>query len=89
MSDGQTVIAGVVRDAAGRPVPEARVDIVAGPGPFPDIAALTDAGGGFALAAPAPGTYEIEAAADGFRPTRESVAVAPGRPARVVLVLSR
>jgi hypothetical protein len=60
------LIRGVVRDAAGSPIPAARAYFVGGPEPFPDIAALTDQSGEFTLSAPAPGTYRIECAADGF-----------------------
>lgn len=53
------VINGRVRDAAGRPVAEARIGYVSGPVPLPDIAALTGEDGSFVLAAPAPGAYRI------------------------------
>jgi hypothetical protein len=65
------LIRGVVRDPSGSPIPEARAYFVGGPEPFPDIAALTNEQGEFTLSAPAPGTYRIECAAEGFssRPT--------------------
>jgi protocatechuate 3,4-dioxygenase beta subunit len=69
------VVKGVVRDPAGKPVPGARILFVDGPAPLPDIAALTDADGSFALSAPAPGTYQIEAHTDEFAPARAAVAV--------------
>jgi len=64
------LISGIVRSADGQPVAGARVFFASGPGPFPDIAALTDGQGRFALSAPSPGTYEIECAASGFATTR-------------------
>ena len=57
-------ISGTVVDAAGRPVAQARVYVVKAPGPTPDVAALTDAGGCFTIAAPLPGAYEIGCASD-------------------------
>lgn len=65
MSENPTVIAGVVVDAEGNPVEEARVYFVEGPVPLPDIAALTDSSGRFALSAPISGTYRLGVAFDG------------------------
>ncbi|AXG79621.1 carboxypeptidase-like regulatory domain-containing protein [Streptomyces paludis] len=53
------VIRGIVLDAAGAPAPGVRVAITDGPVPVPDVAALTDGDGRFALAAPADGTYSV------------------------------
>jgi hypothetical protein len=65
MSENPTVIAGVVVDAGGNPVEEARVYFVEGPVPLPDIAALTDKSGRFALSAPVSGTYQLGVASEG------------------------
>ena len=65
MSENPTPIAGVVVDAEGNPVEEARVYFVEGPVPLPDIAALTDKSGRFALSAPASGTYQLGFASEG------------------------
>ena len=59
------VISGVVLDSAGNPLADARVYFVEGPGPLPDIAALTDAQGRFQLSAPGSGLYVVAVAADG------------------------
>ncbi|MFD7665968.1 carboxypeptidase-like regulatory domain-containing protein [Streptomyces sp. NPDC059788] len=59
------VISGVVVDTDGRPVPDARVYLAAGPGPFPDVAALTDDQGRFALSAGADGSYTVECRSEG------------------------
>jgi carboxypeptidase family protein len=56
-------ITGIVVDAAGEPLVEARVYVLHGPGPVPDIAALTDSGGRFTMPLPAAGTYELGAMA--------------------------
>jgi hypothetical protein len=40
-------------------VPQARVSFLAGPVPLPDVAALTDNDGTFALTAPVAGEYVI------------------------------
>ena len=52
-------IRGVVLDADGSPVPDARVALEAGPVPVPDVALLTAADGTFALDLPAPGDYVL------------------------------
>jgi protocatechuate 3,4-dioxygenase beta subunit len=56
------VIAGVVRDGHGEPVPGVPVYVVDAPAALPDVAAVTDAEGRFALTAPVAGRYAIEAA---------------------------
>jgi hypothetical protein len=84
-----SLISGIVSDVSGRPLAGARVSFTAGPVSLPDIAALTDSRGSFTLTAPAPGSYEIEAVAEGFVSKRVSVAVSAGRPARVELVLDK
>jgi hypothetical protein len=58
-------IAGMVVDAGGNPVEGARVYFVEGPVSLPNIAALTDSGGHFALSAPVSGTYVIGVASEG------------------------
>lgn len=47
----------VVRAGSGRPVPDAAISLIAGPGPAPDIAPLTDAEGWFVLDGLAPGRW--------------------------------
>jgi hypothetical protein len=88
MPSQPTPIFATVRDAAGQPVPNARALFTRGPGALPDIAALTDANGGFSLTAPIPGAYTIEIAADGFK--AESVDVqADGQPKHLEIRLRR
>jgi len=72
------LVSGLVRDASGRPIAGARVSFTSGPVALPDIAALTDGGGAFTLTASAPGTYEVEAVADGFASRKVSVVVGEG-----------
>ncbi len=60
------LITGVVRDPKGKPVEGARVYFSDGPGPLPDVAALTNSDGEFSLSAPSPGTYRVECNADEF-----------------------
>ena len=57
-------ISGVVLDAAGHPVAQARVYVVKAPGPAPDVAVLTGPDGRFALGAARSGTYEIACSTD-------------------------
>lgn len=83
MAGKASVISGVVRDASGKPVADARVYFTEGPVPLPDIAALADSNGGFSLSVPAAGTYGIESAADGFAPESATVAVASGQDVRL------
>lgn len=68
------LIAGVVRDASGAPVEDARVYFTDAPAPTPDVAALTGADGSFSLTAPVEGTYTLECSAEGFAATRATVA---------------
>ena len=67
------VIAGVVRDEDGNAVEGARVYILEGPGPVPDVALITGADGRFTLGAPVAGRYTIEASAEGWGPVRATV----------------
>ncbi len=80
------VLRGVVVAPTGRPVDGARVGVSAGPAPVPDIAALTDPDGGFALGVPVPGTYEVWAAHD-TGSTRATVTVTGSEREPVVLTL--
>jgi len=75
MSRTGLLIRGTVHDQAGKPVPAARVWIAAAPVPVPEIASLTDDDGGFLIAVPTPGPYEIAATADGFASERKLVDV--------------
>jgi hypothetical protein len=79
------VIAGVVSNAQGRPVPGARVYFTQAPVSLPDVAALTDEAGTFSLSVPAAGTYTIAAVADGFSPTAVTVTVT-GDPKTQILI---
>ena len=45
----------------------------------PDIAALTDASGRFAIGVPAPGRYTVESAVEGREPVRATVEAAGPR----------
>lgn len=82
------VISGVVRDPDGEPVPEGRVYFTGGPGPLPDIAAVTGPDGHFALSTPGPGAYEIEASAEGYAPAKATVDAPEAGEAEVELRLS-
>jgi hypothetical protein len=88
MPASPTVVAGVVRDPAGDPVPQARVYIASGPVPVPDIAALTDAAGQFAMALPAAGTYEVACTAEGYAPSSTTVTAAGEQELRLELRLT-
>ena len=79
----------MIRAPDGQPVAGARVFFVSGPGPFPDIAALTDDQGRFALSARLPGTYQIECVAEGFASTRETIAALSGQQVAIEISLKR
>jgi hypothetical protein len=87
MTNKPTVINGVVEDAHGRPVAQARVYFVDGPVPLPEIAALTGSDGSFKLTAPAPGAYQIECATDTSTPARVTVNVVGGKETPVKIKL--
>lgn len=79
-SSAASVITCRVRDTEGNPIAGARVFFASGPGSYPDMAALTNDAGEAILAAPEPGTYAIQVAADGFAPQMETVTAAAGEP---------
>jgi len=82
------MIQGEVVDASGRPVPNARVMVLTGPGSFPDIALLTDDEGRFTLGLPGRGGYELGVQADGYEPSRVAVQVHSERTATVQVQLT-
>jgi hypothetical protein len=84
--EGPLLLSGVVVDAAGRPVADARVALAAAPVEVPDIAALTDEDGRFSIAVPVTGAYRVTANADQGR-AEEAVDVERGQTTRVRLVL--
>jgi protocatechuate 3,4-dioxygenase beta subunit len=81
------LVSGSVRDAVGAPVAGARVAFADAPVAVPDVALLTDAEGRFALAAPAPGGYELSVAADGYAPAHVAVEVPGSEPVDVAVTL--
>ena len=64
----------------------ARAFVSPGPGPFPDIAAVTDEGR-FTLSAPAAGTYEVTCAGESGAAAAQAVEVAEGGESPVELRL--
>ena len=87
MANNQSIISGTVLDPDRRPVADARVYFIEGPVPLPDVAVLTDHNGEFTLTAPAPGTYQIGCAANGFEPVSATVHVERGQEAKVEILL--
>jgi hypothetical protein len=84
-----TVISGQVLDESGKPVRAARVSFASGPGSLPDIAALTDAKGAFALSAPVPGRYTVAVTGDRFGNATAEVDVLDQRPVKLAIRLRR
>lgn len=83
---GPLVLRGVVVDAAGGPVADARVALTAAPTEVPDIAVLTAADGSFSFAVPVPGSYRVAAFTDAVR-AESTVDVERGRDTALRLVL--
>ena len=83
------LIVGTVRGPDGTPLPEARAYFVSGPGPFPDVAALTNERGEFSLTVPSPGPYRIECAAEGFDPQIVGVDAEESGETQVAVTLRR
>jgi hypothetical protein len=81
------MIQGQVVNAGGRPVPDARVMVLAGPGSFTDTALLTDDEGRFTLGLP-DGDYELGVQADGYEAARIAVPPQAGRTATVRVQLT-
>ena len=88
-SPAPALIACRVVDAGGKPISGARVYFVRGPGAFPDVAALTDETGAVLLAAPTPGTYALQAAADGYAAGTVEAAAKAGETVSREIVLDR
>jgi hypothetical protein len=80
------LVFGSVVDAAGHPVPDARVALTASPVAVPDIALLTGEDGSFSIAVPVEGIYGVTAVTDEGR-TEETVQVRRGVESRVRLIL--
>ena len=80
---GGGVIRGEVVDERGRPVPDARILVLAAPAPHPDTALLASADGRFTLGAPLPGRYELAVHADGHPAATVAVEVGAGQQAVV------
>jgi Carboxypeptidase regulatory-like domain len=82
------LVRGTVKDGTGRPVEGAHVYFLGGPATFPDVAALTDARGGFVLAAPFPGSYRLGCRAEGFAVADRLVVAQTESPSPLEIVLS-
>ena len=66
MTAQNRVVAGRARTAGGSAIAGARIYFLAGPGPLPDVAALTDGTGAFSLSVPYAGPYTIGCSAEGY-----------------------
>lgn len=89
MKPANRVIEGTVLDAAGQPVPQARVSIVESPVAMPDMALLTDAAGRFVLGAPAEGRYLLGIDSDSAGSARQPVTIGGGATAALSITLPR
>ncbi|MFD7631222.1 carboxypeptidase-like regulatory domain-containing protein [Streptomyces sp. NPDC059851] len=84
---GPHLIGGVVVDTDGSPVPGVAVYLTGGPGPFPDVAALTGADGRFSFSVSTEGMYTVQCRAPDGRSAQAAAAVGTGGAATVVLRL--
>lgn len=84
-----SVIFGVIKDDNGNPVPEARVSFLDGPVPLPDIAALTDINGTFALSTPSAGEYVIAVNTEQFVRKELKIRLESNEEKHVAINLSR
>jgi len=66
---------GTIHSQSAQPVAGARVFIVSGTAPYPEIAAVTGPDGAFHLPVQAPGRYEVRCVADGCAPATLTVDV--------------
>ena len=73
-------ISGVVHDGSGARIPQAHVAIRLA-GSSPAIEAVTGDLGEFTVQVPAPGSYRVDIAADGFAPLTAQVELSPAHPA--------
>lgn len=81
------MIAGTVRNEEGNPIGDARVWLTSSEVALPDVAAMTASDGHFALTAPVPATYEVQAAADGYQSTHHLIEVGRQTTLLIELVL--
>ncbi len=88
MTGNTTLIHGSVVDAQGQPVAGGRISWVKGPVALPDVMLLSDARGGFTLAAPAPGDYTLRCDTDDHGSVEQALKAA-GKPLAVRLELPR
>lgn len=80
-------VVGVVRDAAGKPLANATLALVAGPGPLIEIAALTNERGEYEWTDLDAGEWTFSANADGFKPKQLTVRVTAGQTAQLDFTL--
>lgn len=84
-----SVIFGVVRDDTGNPVRHAIISFLAGPVPLPDIAALTELDGTFAISAPVAGEYVIAVDIEQFVRKEIKITLESDEEKHIVISLSR
>jgi hypothetical protein len=88
VSPGKTAIAGVVRDAAGKPVGWAAVLITGDSPQHPDIAATTNSQGQYRFDGLQPGMYTLMVNASGHQPQESRVSAQSGAIAHLDFQLS-
>ncbi len=88
MTGNATPIHGSVVDAKGKPVAGGRISWAKGPVALPDVMLLSDARGGFTLAAPTPGDYRLRCDTDDHGSVEKALKAA-GKALTVKLQLPR
>ena len=77
----------VVRADASTPVAQAAIAVIGGPGPYPDMASMTDQDGRFALDDMAAGEWRLSALGANGESGQVSVQVAGGNVAQLVILV--
>ena len=77
MTQTPLLVKGHVLDATGQPVGGARLMWLEAPVAMPDVAALSQADGGFVLTVPVPGRYRLGCQTDGQGSAQATTTVGP------------
>jgi uncharacterized GH25 family protein len=88
LMNGGIVQGRVVHASSGAPVADATIAVIDGPGPYPDIAVMTDDDGRFTLNAIAAGNWRLGARSANGETGEASVAVVNSAVAAAVITVS-
>ncbi|MBU1049783.1 carboxypeptidase-like regulatory domain-containing protein [Candidatus Bipolaricaulota bacterium] len=83
------LVSGIVRAIQGDPLKDARIFLVEGPQPYPDIAVLSDVLGKFSISVGSPGLYTLSCHADGFKTKMQTFEAAKRQSIHLEIILER